>query len=69
VKKAQDTIATVLQNRSPEEGWEELWKLSIKPWDAGRSSPALVDLVQRGVLPDGQALVPGCGTVRHLWLL
>jgi hypothetical protein len=61
VKKAQDTIAEILQNRSQKDGWDELWKQNVTPWDAGMSSPALVDLVNRGVLPHGLALVPGCG--------
>ncbi|MCB9592480.1 MAG: methyltransferase domain-containing protein [Sandaracinaceae bacterium] len=41
--------------------WEQAWREGRTGWDAGASAPALVELVERGVLPDGRALVPGCG--------
>jgi len=44
-------------------GWEEVWKKGIKPWDAGNSAPALVQLLEKNRIPEGKALVPGCGTV------
>ena len=41
--------------------WEEHWLERNVPWDAGASAPILVELVERGGLPEGRALVPGCG--------
>ena len=41
--------------------WEERWQARQTPWDQGGSAPALVELVSRGVLPEGKALVPGAG--------
>lgn len=41
--------------------WEDAWREGRTGWDAGKSPPALRKLVSRGVLPDGRALVPGCG--------
>ncbi|KAI9269799.1 S-adenosyl-L-methionine-dependent methyltransferase [Sporodiniella umbellata] len=47
--------------------WEERWQTGETQWDAGKPSPALVDLLSsqetRAMIPqDGQALVPGCGS-------
>jgi SAM-dependent methyltransferase len=42
--------------------WREAWKAGTTPWDAGTSPPALRNLVERGVVPPGRILVPGCGT-------
>ncbi len=42
--------------------WTEAWREERTPWDAGASSPALIDLVTRGALPRGRALVAGCGS-------
>ncbi len=41
--------------------WEARWREGRTGWDRGRSAPALVSVVERGELPDGRALVPGCG--------
>ena len=41
--------------------WEAAWREGRTGWDAGASAPALAELVARGVLPAGRALVPGCG--------
>ena len=41
--------------------WEKSWSEGRTGWDAGAAAPALLELVARGVLPDGRALVPGCG--------
>lgn len=41
--------------------WEKAWREGRTGWDAGASAPALVELTERGVLPTGRALVPGCG--------
>lgn len=41
--------------------WENAWREGRTGWDAGGSPPALVELVRSGTLPEGRALVPGCG--------
>ena len=41
--------------------WEEAWRAGITPWDAGTSPPALRSLLDRGIVPRGRVLVPGCG--------
>lgn len=41
--------------------WEDAWREGRTGWDAGQSPPALIELVERGELPLGRALVPGCG--------
>ncbi|MEQ9077707.1 MAG: methyltransferase domain-containing protein [Sandaracinaceae bacterium] len=41
--------------------WEKAWREGRTGWDAGGSPPILVELVERGELPRGRALVPGCG--------
>ncbi|CAN0132032.1 unnamed protein product, partial [Discosporangium mesarthrocarpum] len=44
--------------------WEQTWASGLAKgdmWDTGEVSPALEDLLQKGVLPKGRALVPGCG--------
>jgi hypothetical protein len=41
--------------------WEDAWREGRTGWDAGGSPPVLIELVQRGALPGGRALVPGCG--------
>ena len=42
--------------------WIEHWEEGHTPWDAGGVSPELVELVESGDLPEGRALVPGCGS-------
>lgn len=42
--------------------WRQAWKDGVTPWDAGVSPPALVSLLERGVVPPGRIFVPGCGT-------
>ncbi len=42
--------------------WRQAWKEGVTPWDAGRSPPALVSLLEQGAVPPGRILVPGCGT-------
>ena len=54
-------------------GWDQAWKASATPWDAGDVQPAFRELLDErweevGVpidsLRDGKALVAGCGRVR-----
>ena len=42
--------------------WRQAWKTGVTPWDAGASPPALRGLLDRGAVPSGRVLVPGCGT-------
>ena len=42
--------------------WRQAWKTGVTPWDAGASPPALRGLLDRGAVPGGRVLVPGCGT-------
>ena len=42
--------------------WQSAWRAGRTPWDAGTSPPALRKLLERGVVPSGRVLVPGCGT-------
>lgn len=41
--------------------WKEAWKAGVTPWDAGDSPPALLELLERELVPAGRVLVPGCG--------
>jgi SAM-dependent methyltransferase len=50
----------LLKNNSVE-GWEMCYQSGNKPWDRGRVAPALAKLISGGTLPDGLAVVPGCG--------
>lgn len=40
--------------------WQEAWEEGRTPWDAGGSAPVLESIVD--ALPEGRALVPGCGS-------
>ena len=42
--------------------WQGAWKEGRTPWDAGSSPPALLSLLDRGLVPGGRVLVPGCGS-------
>ena len=46
--------------------WRQAWKAGVTPWDAGASPPALRGLLDRGAVPSGRVLVPGCGTGYYL---
>jgi methyl halide transferase len=40
----------------------EMWQTEAKPrFDAGVVCPALVEIDREGIIPNGRALVPGCG--------
>lgn len=45
--------------------WEEnFWGRGLEPgsfFDKGSASPALIDLIARKEIPNGRALIPGCG--------
>lgn len=49
-----------------ENGWDQCWKEGVTPWDMGGVTPVIQDLVDKGKLPQGRALVPGCGIVSFL---
>jgi hypothetical protein len=42
--------------------WQDAWREGRTGWDAGESPPILRRLVERGELPEGLAIVPGCGS-------
>ncbi|GAN04199.1 thiol methyltransferase 2 [Mucor ambiguus] len=47
--------------------WETKWQTGNTQWDAGKPSPALIDLIENEetnkLIPEhGQGLVPGCGS-------
>ncbi|KAI5070144.1 hypothetical protein GOP47_0014487 [Adiantum capillus-veneris] len=42
--------------------WEQCWVEDVTPWDLGKVTPVVADLVERNNLPVGRALVPGCGS-------
>lgn len=44
-------------------GWENMWVEGRTLWDLGEATPIVVHLCETGSLPNGRALVPGCGTV------
>lgn len=44
-------------------GWEKIWAEGRTLWDLGEATPIVVHLCETGSLPNGRALVPGCGTV------
>lgn len=48
------------------EDWKDAWRAGATPWDAGGSAPALKTLLERGVVPAGRVLVPGCGAGHDL---
>ncbi|XP_051197574.1 probable thiol methyltransferase 2 isoform X2 [Lolium perenne] len=43
------------------DGWDKSWESGITPWDLGKPTPVIQHLAKSGTLPNGRALVPGCG--------
>jgi len=44
-----------------ETAWEQLWKEGAIPLDAQGVTPAVTQLLKEKKIPEGRALVPGCG--------
>lgn len=42
--------------------WESRWSGGDTPWDTGGPTSELVHLLASGTVPEGRALVPGCGS-------
>ncbi|KAJ8439398.1 hypothetical protein Cgig2_021812 [Carnegiea gigantea] len=61
VSASVDKIRQFL-NSNPSGGWERCWEEGLTPWDLGRPTPILEHLIQTKSIPDGRALVPGCGS-------
>ncbi|KAG6552760.1 hypothetical protein Mapa_005708 [Marchantia paleacea] len=55
--RLREIIAASSGNR-----WDECWKEGVTPWDVGGVTPIIQHLVEQGQLPQGRALVPGCGS-------
>lgn len=54
----------MLSTSAPGVNWEAMWSRGLRPgqaFDAARVEPALQALIDTNVLPEGPALVPGCG--------
>lgn len=51
-----------LVNNKPMEFWEKCWEENVTPWDVGGVTPIIAHLAKQGSLPQGRALVPGCGS-------
>ncbi|RRT61291.1 hypothetical protein BHE74_00006310 [Ensete ventricosum] len=51
-----------LVNDDATDGWEKCWEEGLTPWDLGKATPAVLQLVETGSLPRGRVLVPGCGS-------
>jgi methyl halide transferase len=44
--------------------WDDIWNAGLvigERFDVGTPSPALLQLIDKGEIPNGRALVPGCG--------
>ncbi|XP_010517975.1 PREDICTED: probable thiol methyltransferase 2 [Camelina sativa] len=60
--QASREIFQRLMSEDSSGGWEKSWEAGATPWDLGKPTPVIANLVQTGSLPNGRALVPGCGT-------
>ncbi|CAM6091866.1 unnamed protein product [Calypogeia fissa] len=61
ITDVQARIQAVISDSSVDNRWDQLWKEGVTPWDVGTVTPVIQDLIDKGDLPDGRALVPGCG--------
>ncbi|PIM98237.1 Thiol S-methyltransferase [Handroanthus impetiginosus] len=59
--KSVNKIQRILHSNSTN-GWDKCWEEGFTPWDLGSPTPVLVHLNNKGSLPKGRALVPGCGS-------
>lgn len=49
--------------------WDERYAADNLPWDTGRPSPHLIEVIERGTIPPSRVLEVGCGTgTNTLWL-
>lgn len=44
------------------DSWDTCWTENVTPWDLGRITPIIHELLSKNDLPIGRALVPGCGS-------
>ncbi|GLJ05781.1 hypothetical protein SUGI_0025220 [Cryptomeria japonica] len=51
-----------LVNNQPMDAWDKCWVEGATPWDIGHATPVLLHLIEKGLLPCGRTLVPGCGS-------
>ena len=50
-------------------GWDDAYASGETPWDKGYAAPPLGEFLRRHRVPDGEVLVPGCGTGHDVRLL
>lgn len=62
------SIKKILQDEFCCKNWQKLYEMNLTPWDTGKPAPALVDLIKSGI-PNGRALVPGCGRGHDVYCL
>eukprot|EP00252_Welwitschia_mirabilis_P001315 TRINITY_DN1119_c0_g1_i3.p1 TRINITY_DN1119_c0_g1~~TRINITY_DN1119_c0_g1_i3.p1 ORF type:complete len:261 (+),score=20.54 TRINITY_DN1119_c0_g1_i3:84-785(+) len=58
-----------LVNQQPLEMWDKCWNEGVTPWDLGGPTPIILHLANSGELPNGKALVPGCGAGHDVFAL
>lgn len=58
----QARLREILGDSTATNNWDNTWKEGVTPWDIGSVTPVLQDLIDDGKLPQGRALVPGCGS-------
>ncbi|GAQ82794.1 thiol methyltransferase [Klebsormidium nitens] len=61
VAKLREFIGTN-EKTDPGSGWEKSWQAGTTPWDMGDVTPVLAQMIAKGEVPTGRALVPGCGS-------
>ncbi|CAI9108266.1 OLC1v1007830C1 [Oldenlandia corymbosa var. corymbosa] len=59
VEKFQQVLHS---NPTTDGGWQKCWEEGLTPWDLGQPTPVLLHLHEKGEIPQGRALIPGCGT-------
>ncbi|MCO5599633.1 hypothetical protein L7F22_053739 [Adiantum nelumboides] len=57
--KKVSSLQSILKDSN---SWDQCWVEDVTPWDLGKVTPIVADLVEKHDLPVGRALVPGCGS-------
>ncbi|KAJ3372998.1 hypothetical protein HDU91_001680, partial [Kappamyces sp. JEL0680] len=61
-------MQTTFKKYGHKDGWNEMYKQDITPWNLGQASPALQSVEPR-LAKTGRFLVPGCGEGHDCFLL